>query len=48
MARNVPHLTRKEVDASHWVLWEKPEAVNEAIAGWIKEVVFSDGRVQKL
>ena len=31
------HLTRKEVDANHWVLWEAVEEVNNAIAAWLME-----------
>ena len=34
-------LTRKEVDAGHWCLWEKPGEVNGFMKGWIEGVVFA-------
>ncbi|KAH7191487.1 Alpha/Beta hydrolase protein [Fusarium oxysporum] len=33
------NLTRREVDASHWVLWESPTKVNEQILAWLEMVV---------
>ncbi|KAF5256485.1 hypothetical protein FOXYS1_13037 [Fusarium oxysporum] len=33
------NLTRREVDASHWVLWESPTKVNEQILAWLETVV---------
>ncbi|KAL9561376.1 hypothetical protein ACKAV7_014731 [Fusarium commune] len=32
------NLTRREVDASHWVLWESPTKVNEQILAWLEMV----------
>lgn len=47
MAKTVPRLSRKQVDASHWALWEKPEEVNSILETWIKETVFEE-RAAKL
>lgn len=38
MERFVPNLTRKEVDASHWVLWQKPAEVNGMVREWLERV----------
>ena len=46
MERNIKHLTRAEVVASHWALWERPEECNTHIKSWIEGVVF--GRKVKL
>ena len=40
MDKVVPQLTRGEVDAQHWALWERPEECNGYIKRWIEEVVF--------
>lgn len=48
MAKHVPDLTLKQVDTAHWALWEKPDEVNGILAGWLKDVVFRDGRFGKL
>ena len=36
MGSNITRLTRKEVNASHWALWEEPEEVNKIIYNWLK------------
>lgn len=36
MGANVPDLTMKNVDASHWLLWEKPEEVNGIVTEWMR------------
>jgi len=36
MGDNVPELTAKNVDASHWLLWQKPEEVNGIISEWMQ------------
>jgi soluble epoxide hydrolase/lipid-phosphate phosphatase len=36
MSAGVPNLTTKNVDASHWLLWQKPEEVNGLIAEWMQ------------
>lgn len=36
MSANVPELTAKNVDASHWLLWQKPEEVNGIISEWMQ------------
>ncbi len=40
MEKNLPHLTRKEVEANHWALWEAPEEVNGIVKEWLEGVVF--------
>lgn len=34
---NVPDLKIKEVDAGHWLLWERPREVNACITEWMKQ-----------
>jgi pimeloyl-ACP methyl ester carboxylesterase len=48
MAKQVPRLTLKQVNTSHWALWEKPDEVNDVLATWLKDQVFADGRAGKL
>lgn len=49
MEKRIPNLTRGEVDAGHWALWERPEECNRIIEGWLNEKVFpSFGRESKL
>jgi len=36
MGANVPEFSTKNVDASHWLLWEKPEEVNGIVSEWMK------------
>ena len=40
MGERIPNLSRRDVDASHWALWEKPEDVNKHITEWVSNVVF--------
>jgi len=42
MGKHIPNLTLKQVNTSHWALWEKPEEVNDIISGWLKEEAFAD------
>lgn len=42
MAKHIPRLTVKQVNTSHWALWEKPEEVNEIIGTWLKDQGFTD------
>ncbi|KAJ5468978.1 hypothetical protein N7475_006730 [Penicillium sp. IBT 31633x] len=42
MAKHIPRLTVKQVNTSHWALWEKPEEVNEILGTWLKDQGFSD------
>lgn len=44
MTRTIPHLTFQQINTSHWALWERPKEVNEIIAWWLEEIVFSDPR----
>ncbi|KAL4916593.1 Alpha/Beta hydrolase protein [Aspergillus aurantiobrunneus] len=39
MGKYLPQLTTKQVDASHWALWEKPKEVNDILNTWVNEVV---------
>jgi soluble epoxide hydrolase/lipid-phosphate phosphatase len=36
MGEHVSNLTLKNVDASHWLLWEKPEEVNGLVTEWMR------------
>ncbi|KKK13505.1 hypothetical protein ARAM_003522 [Aspergillus rambellii] len=47
MEKSLPLLTTRQVNTSHWALWEKPEEVNEILSGWVDEVV-NDSRLGKL
>ena len=40
MERWTPRLRRREVKASHWALWERPEDVNNIIGSWIREEII--------
>jgi pimeloyl-ACP methyl ester carboxylesterase len=48
MAKHLPSLTVKQVNTSHWALWEKPQEVNEIIEGWLREKAFTEARAEKL
>lgn len=37
MGANVPDYTTRNVDASHWLLWEKPQEVNDIVTEWMQE-----------
>ncbi|KAL4807553.1 Alpha/Beta hydrolase protein [Aspergillus unguis] len=39
MGSTLPKLTTKQVDCSHWALWEKPKEVNEILDRWVDDVV---------
>ncbi|KAF2768134.1 alpha/beta-hydrolase [Teratosphaeria nubilosa] len=46
MEDRIPRLTRGEVKAGHWALWQTPGEVNELIRAWMEGVVF--GRRSKI
>ena len=48
MNERIPKLTRREVDAGHWALWEQPEHCNRIIGDWLKEKVFGREGTSKL
>ncbi|KAH0843889.1 epoxide hydrolase [Fonsecaea pedrosoi] len=49
MGERIPRLTRRDVDAGHWALWEKPEDCNRLIGEWLEAKVFPTfGRDSKL
>lgn len=37
MDQSIPQLTIKQVEGSHWVLWEKPAEVNDMLKSWLTE-----------
>ncbi|KAF3916087.1 hypothetical protein ABW20_dc0103197 [Dactylellina cionopaga] len=37
----IPNLTSTQVEASHWMVWEKTDEVNGIITNWVENVVFS-------
>ncbi|KAI9036630.1 alpha/beta fold hydrolase [Aspergillus affinis] len=37
MEKTVPNLTMKEVQAGHWVPWQKPAEVNEILTEWMRQ-----------
>lgn len=40
MEEKIPLLTRREIDTSHWALWQKPEEINEMIKEWLVGVAL--------
>jgi pimeloyl-ACP methyl ester carboxylesterase len=49
MGERIPKLTRREVEAGHWALWERPADCNRLIGEWLEEKVFPwFGRESKL
>jgi soluble epoxide hydrolase / lipid-phosphate phosphatase len=42
MEERISKLTRREVTAGHWALWEKPEEVNAILKEWVDGVVFGE------
>jgi soluble epoxide hydrolase / lipid-phosphate phosphatase len=40
MERHFTNLTRKDVVAGHWALWEAPSAVNKILEEWFEKEVF--------
>ncbi|KAK4502885.1 hypothetical protein PRZ48_006311 [Zasmidium cellare] len=40
MEKAIPNLTRGEVPAGHWALWQTPEQVNGILKDWIEGVVL--------
>lgn len=50
MEARIPRLTRRNVQASHWALWERPEEVNRHIGAWIEAILSGKdlGRGSKL
>jgi pimeloyl-ACP methyl ester carboxylesterase len=39
MSRNISQLTVKQVNTSHWALWEDPVAVNKILSTWLAKHV---------
>lgn len=40
MEKAIPNLTRGEVPAGHWALWQTPTQVNAILKDWIQGVVL--------
>ncbi|KAI9808392.1 MAG: hypothetical protein M1827_007489 [Pycnora praestabilis] len=40
MGKHLSKLTRRQVNADHWALWEAPEQVNSFIKEWLETAVF--------
>ena len=40
MDKAIPNLTKGEVSAGHWTMFEKPKETNEIIRTWFEGVVF--------
>ena len=45
MGERVKRLTRRDVDAGHWCLWERPEEVNGMIKEWLEEKVWGRAKL---
>lgn len=43
MERHIPRLTRREVPAGHWALWQTAAQVNGHLREWFETVVFGGG-----
>lgn len=41
MKKHIPQVTVKEVNTSHWALWEKPEEVNTILTEWLNNVALT-------
>lgn len=37
MAEAVSNLAVVEIEASHWILWQKPKEVNEVLSHWFEK-----------
>lgn len=42
MDKAIPNLTKGEVQASHWALWQTPYETNDIIKKWFQGVVFGN------
>jgi pimeloyl-ACP methyl ester carboxylesterase len=44
MGERIKKLSRREVDAGHWCLWERPGEVNKMIGEWLETKVWGVGK----
>lgn len=44
MGKYIPNLTKVEVNASHWALWQAAEAVNDLIETWLTSTKVAMGK----
>ncbi|OAP60215.1 hypothetical protein AYL99_05217 [Fonsecaea erecta] len=45
MLPKVEKLTHREIEAGHWVLWQKPAEANHMLGQWLEDKVFKQGRL---
>lgn len=45
MEKYIPRLTRREVEAGHWALWQAKDSVNSILGEWFEGVVFGGREV---
>ena len=45
MPQRIERLTRREVKAGHWAMWQKPDEINSLIGRWLKEKVWRDSKL---
>ena len=43
----VPKLTKREIEAGHWVLWEKAGEINGVIGEWLLGLEEEERREEK-
>ena len=48
MASQIPNLVRKEVEAGHWVLWQRPEEINKILGEWFEGIWAGEKGQKKL
>lgn len=48
MEKYIPKLTRAEVKAGHWALWQKAADVNALVKAWLETEVLGGGQSSKL
>ncbi|KIY00800.1 uncharacterized protein Z520_03466 [Fonsecaea multimorphosa CBS 102226] len=45
MVPKVDKLTHHEIEAGHWVLWQKPAEANRILGQWLEDKVFKEGHL---
>lgn len=45
MGQKIKKYTRKDVDAGHWCMWEKPAEINEMIKKWMEEKLWNKSKL---
>ena len=44
MEKYFSYLTKRNVQTSHWALWEAPEQLNDMIKHWLEATAFAGGK----